>query len=149
MLVYDSDNRTLLKKSWASAPGPDGKPIGAVWVLARFTPGADEVWEQGVRVPARRAGYSPYIETACAAPSEDLNARYIRDIDRQLTASAELDKRSFEKYMSDEFSTREANERRDKAAWRETAAGQYDNHVGAYGNCAPGTAGGYMSFGGI
>lgn len=155
MYVYDRDNRTLLKRSWADSPGPDGKPIGAVWLLAewRVNRNVDAGTSAGVRVPViGGAGYSPYLETAMPPgrePSEAENQHLISDIDRQLAASAEHDPNSFENYMADEKSTADANKRKDKAAWRETTAEQYDNNVGAFGNCAPGTRGGYMSFGGI
>lgn len=106
-----------------------------------------------VRIASTRAaGYSPYFETAIGEgqfPTEELNQNYIWAIGDQLSRSAEKDDQSFENYMFDEKYTAEKNERRDSTAWRETAMEQYDNNVGAFGNCQPGTAGGYMSFGGI
>lgn len=34
MFFYDKDDRTLLKKSWADAPAPDGGTLGRVWLIA-------------------------------------------------------------------------------------------------------------------
>ena len=34
--VYSRDDRTLVKKSWADAPAPDGSTIGRAWVLGEW-----------------------------------------------------------------------------------------------------------------
>jgi hypothetical protein len=35
-MVYDYDDRTLIKKSWADMPSPAGGPIGRAWLLAEW-----------------------------------------------------------------------------------------------------------------
>lgn len=185
-IVYDRDNRTILRKSWAESPGPDGHPIGRSWLIAQWTisRAADNMgflpqcpdcsgrgkvellgigsgwWQtcescagtgrvEPVRLTAaRRAGYVPHFETALPqdfVPNEDVTAKLIWEIRRQLDASIEQNERSFENYMMEEKHTIDANERRDSNDWRQTALGQYDQWTGAMGNCEPGTAGGYLS----
>lgn len=144
--IYDRDNRTLLKRTWADAPAPDGQPIGKVWLLAEWRPNqaVDHFgFGDGVRVPAvREADYAPYFETALAPgviPSAELTQNYIFAIDRQM-------QRSFESYMAEEKHTQDGNLARERSAWLETAREGYDAHVGAFGNCEPGTRHGYLSF---
>jgi len=155
-IVYGRDNRTLIKRTWADKIGMDGKPIGRVWVLAqwRVTSAADHHgYGTGVRVAVMApAGYKPHMETALSpgeVPSEHLNQNYIWALDRQLSASAEHDKNAILNALAEEKYEDQRNETRDAKEWRESALGDYDQHVGAFGNCRPGTAGGFMSFGGI
>jgi hypothetical protein len=151
--VYAADNRTLLKRSWADAPAPAGGFLGKVWVLAewRTSRAFDHFgFSDGVRVPfVREADYAPYLETALAQgvlPSDALTQNYIFALDQQLQKSAEHDPRSFENYMAEEKYTADRNKAQDSRDWLETARAGYDDHVGAFGNCAPGTRHGYLSF---
>ncbi len=151
--VYDRDNRTLLKKTWADAPAPDGGTLGKVWLLAewRVHQTFDHFgFQDGVRIPSvHAAGYSPYIETALAPgqePGAELTANYVYALDVQLRNSAEHKEDSFENYMAEEKWTADKNKRKDQADWRETAAAGYDEHTGAFGNLRPGDRGGWMSF---
>lgn len=153
--VYDTDNRTLLRKCWADAPAPDGGHLGKVWVMAgwRSYDTFDHCgFGDGLRIPSvHAAGYSPYFETALAPgqePTEEITANYIWALDQQLQRSVEHDKKAFETYMAEEKYSADRNETRNKTNWRESVAGQYDEHVGAFGNCEPGKRDGYLSFGG-
>ncbi len=154
--VYDRDDRTLLKKTWADAPAPDGGTLGKVWLLAEWR--VNNVidhhgFSDAIRIPSvHAAAYAPYFETALAPgrePTAELTANYVHALDHQLRNSAEHNDNSFNDYMTEERYTRDRNERLDRNAWQETAAAQYDEHTGAFGNCSPGTAGGFLSFGGI
>ena len=144
--VYDRDNRTLLKKTWADAPAPSGGTIGKTWLLAEWrvnNVSDHHGFSDALRIPAvHAAGYAPYFETALAPgqePTPELNQNYIFALDKQLQSS-------FEDYMTEERYTRDRNERRDSADWRETAAGQYDEFTGAFGNLDAGKRSGFMSF---
>ena len=35
-LVYDFDDRTIVRKTWADMPSPAGGPIGKAWLLAEW-----------------------------------------------------------------------------------------------------------------
>lgn len=152
-LVYDTDDRTIIKKSWADAPAPDGGVIGAVWVLAEWRIGKAEDhcgYGQGIRIAATgKPGYQPYYETALASgkiPTDELTANYIWAIGDQLSRSAEEKDDSFEQYMGNEAYTSARNDERDRDANRERAAAVYDRHTGAFGNLEPGKRDGWMSF---
>lgn len=155
--VYDRDNRNVLKKRWADTIGPDAKPLGNSWVLAEWkvTKATDHMgFRSDIRMAVvRSAGYAPHLETAMARgvlPSEELNANYIWALRQQLDASAEqCGDGSFNNYLAEEKYTEMANNRRDRAAWLETAREGFDDNTGAMGNCVPGTAGGFLSFGGV
>ncbi len=151
--VYDRDDRTLLKKTWADAPAPAGGTLGKVWLLAewRVSKAFDHFgFKDGTRIAkVHDAGYAPYFETALAPgeqPDAKLTANYIYAIDIQLQNSAERRDDSFENYMAEEKWITDKNQRRDKADWRELAAAGYDEHTGAFGNCDIGARGGFMSF---
>lgn len=151
--VYDTDDRTILKKSWADAPAPDGGVIGAVWVLAEWRMGKAEDhcgYGQGIRIAATgKPDYAPYYETALApgkAPTDELTANYIWAIGDQLARSAEKRDDSFESYMAEEAWTGQQNAARDREENRERSAGIYDRHTGAFGNLEPGKRDGWMSF---
>lgn len=152
MIFYDKDDRTVRKLSWASAPDVNGGRIGRQWLLAnwrRMGHSDHHGYGEGPRIPlVAEAGYSPYFETACGPeviPSEELNAMYIVDLRRRLAASAECRENAYDEYLAKELVRKELNEERQRDAWREEAMKGYDNHVGAYGNCLPGTRGGYLS----
>lgn len=153
--IYDRDNRTLLKKCWADAPAPDGGTLGKVWVLAEWR--RNNSYDQGesakVRIPVTREfDYAPYFETALApgrTPTAEINQNYIWAIGDQLARSAEHDPDSIHNYMAEEKYTMDRNQARDSDAWQEASAAEYDEHVGAFSNTRPGTAGGFMSFGGL
>lgn len=119
-----------------------------IWATCHACGGAGRI--EGVRMAAARsAGYSPYFETALAAgqlPSEALTANYIWAISKQLAASAEHCTRSFANYMTDEKYAMDRNAGIQQREWRETAAAQYDEHTGAFGNLEPGKRDGYFSF---
>lgn len=151
--VYDRDNRTLLKKTWADAPAPDGQTLGKVWLLAEWR--ACRVtdhhgFSDEIRTPLiKDADYAPYFETALAPgelPSAALNQNYIFALDRQLHDSAEHNPRSFTHYMAEEKYRADQVKAAAQAEWQETVQGQYDANVGAFGNCQPGTRHGYLSF---
>lgn len=147
--MYDTDNRTLLKRTWADAPAPDGNCIGKVWFLAEHRPSKaidHHGYSAAIRVPfIKEADYAPYLETALAPgmlPTAALTQNYIFAIDHQMQSS-------FENYMAEEKYTADRNKRREAEAWRETVRAGFDQHTGAMGNCIPGTAGGFLSFGGV
>lgn len=151
--VYDTDDRTVLKKSWADAPAPDGGVIGKVWVLAewRVSKVADHCgYGDGIRIAVtKEAGYAPYYETAIAPgrmPTDVLTANYISALRTMLGRSAEHQEDSFENYMGDEKLTSDRNSTRERQEHRDRSAHIYDNHVGAFGNCEPGRRDGWMSF---
>ncbi len=154
--VYDTDDRTILKKSWADAPAPGGGTIGRAWLLAEWRPikSTDHCGHgEGIRIAVtKKADYCPYFETTLAEghlPTEELNANYIWAIRRQLSVSAEQREDSFEQYMAEEAYTSLQNATRDRRANRERAMHVYDDNVGGFGNCVPGTAGGFLSWGGV
>ncbi len=149
--VYDRDNRTLIRKTWADAPAPGGGTLGKVWVLAQWRQNKtnDNFGHNGaIRVAvAQDAGYTPHLETATSAiPTPELNQNYIWALDRQLQASVEHDTRSFDNYMGEERYSMERNRAVDKRDWLEHARTGYDGQIGAFGNTQPGQRGGYMSF---
>lgn len=186
-IVYDRDDRTILRKTWADSPSVNGGSIGRAWLIAQWTiskainnmgfaprcdacEGRGKINEWGIAdsrywpickacggkgsvgavrmVAARVAGYMPHFETAMKAdrlPTEEINAQRIWEIRRQLAASIEHCPRSFENYMMEEAYGSISDEARDKEEWREKARGQYDDHVGAMGNCEPGKRDGYLS----
>lgn len=154
--VYDTDNRTLLKKSWASMPGPDGKELGRVWVLGEWresTAFDHHGFADGLRIPfVRKFDYAPYFESAVldgSEPTGEITRNYIWALDQQLQRSVEFDRNSFDNYMAEEKYTADRNSARHRADWQENAAAGYDANTGAFGNCIPGTAGGFLSFGGV
>lgn len=152
-LVFDRDDRTLLKKTWADSPAPDGGVLGGVWVLAGWRESANVDncgYGDGIRVPfIRSAGYAPYFETALVpgqTPTAELNQNYIWALDQQLQASAEFDRYSFDNYMNDERYSMDRNKARDREDWLEQARTGYDANTGAFGNCEPGRRDGFFSF---
>lgn len=154
--VYDSDDRTVLKKSWADAPAPGGGTIGRAWLLAEWRPIKSEDhcgYGSGVRVAVpKSADYCPYFETTLAEgqiPTEALNANYIWALRKQLDMSAECREDSFAQYMAEEKYSMLQRQDRDRTANRERAMHMYDDNVGGFGNCTPGTAGGFLSWGGV
>lgn len=153
--VYDTDDRTILKKTWADAPAPGGGTIGRCWVLAEWRPtkASDHCgYGEGVRVAvANKVDYFPYFETTLAEgrpPTEDLNANYIWALRHQLDMSAELREDSMSQWMAEEKYTSDRNSEMQRTANRERAMHVYDDNVGGFGNCIPGTAGGFLSWGG-
>ena len=155
-LVYDTDDLTILRKSWASAPAPDGGIIGPVWVLAewRESKAVDHCgFGQGIRIAATgKPDYVPYYETALAPgkqPTDELTANYIWAISDQLSRSAEEKEDSFEQYMGNEKYTADQNAMRERDWNRERAAHIYDDNVGGFGNCEPGLKDGFLSWGGV
>ncbi len=143
-LVYDTDDRTLLKKSWADAPAPDGGVIGRAWVLAERRIGKAEDhcgYGEGIRVAATgKMEYAPYFETAVMLPpTDELNANYIWAIKQQMETT-------FDDYVAEEKYSGDRNLERDKVANRERAAAQYDQYTGAFGNLEPGKRDGWLSF---
>jgi hypothetical protein len=190
-MVYDYDDRTLIKKSWADMPSPAGGPIGRAWLLAewRVSTAIDHhgygmrcekcngegrvVWGGVIQASTRceacdglgsvssvrvavpkAAGYFPYLETVLAEgkePTEELNANYIRVLDMQIAMSAGVlgSDESMDVRLAEEKYTTEQNLRRDANTHLERSRGVYDDHVGAFGNCEVGAAGGFMSFGGV
>lgn len=146
-LVYDKDERTILRKSWADAPAPDGGVIGRAWVLAerRFGKAEDHCgYGEGIRVAATGAlEYFPYYETAIIRPpTDDLNANYIWALRYQM-------ENTLEDYVAEEKYSKDKNLERDQISNRERAAAEYDKYTGAYGNLQPGQVDGWMSFGGV
>lgn len=107
----------------------------------------------GIRVPfIREAGYSPRFETALEPgqmPTAAITQNYIWALGKMLAESAECDPRSIENFMATGTYTAERNERREDHEFEELALSQYDDSTGAFGNCAPGTRGGFLSFGGV
>ena len=157
-LVYDTDDRTLLRKTWADAPAPDGNPLGRVWLLAewRVNQAFDHFgFGEGMRVAkTHEAGYAPYLETTLAPgqmPTDALTANYIWAIRKQLDQSAATlgDEDSMQNYMGEEAYTAARNAERDREINRERAAAEYDKYTGAYGNLQPGQVDGWMSWGGL
>ena len=153
-LVYDTDDRTLLRKTWADAPAPDGGVIGRAWVLAerRVGKATDHCgYGEGIRVAATgRLEYAPYFETAITCePSSELNANYIWALRHQLDMSAESREDAFENWMAEEQYTSTVNAERDREANRERAMHVYDDNVGAFGNCEVGVGDGFLSWGGV
>lgn len=151
--VYDRDNRTLLKKTWADAPAPDGQVLGKVWLLAEWRPSRTfdhHGFSDAIRTPLiKDADYAPYFETALAPgdlPSVELNQNYIFALDHQLQNSLEHNPRAFTNYMAEEKYSADQVKAKDQAAWQETVQAGYDSHIGAFGNCEPGTRHGYLSF---
>ncbi len=144
--VYDRDNRTLLKRSWADAPAPDGGTLGRVWLLAEWRKNNSfdhHGFGDGIRVPfIKEADYAPYFETALAPgaqPTEALTANYIAAIDQQMQTS-------HADFIAEEAYSTATNERRDRDEHRERSAIEYDKYTGAFGNLEPGKRDGYMSF---
>lgn len=151
--VFDRDNRTLLKRTWADAPAPGGGVLGGVWVLAgwRENRNYDNFgYGDSMRIPVvHSAGYAPYFETALVpgqTPTAELNQNYIWALDRQLQASSEHSNYSFDNYMNEEHYSTESNKAREKEEWREQARTGYDANTGAFGNCEPGKRDGFFSF---
>lgn len=144
---------SIYRRRWADLYGPGGAPIGRSWLIAgwkAFTHQDHYGFGQGVRlaVPSN-AGYSPYFELTAypegSLPSERLNARYIRDIRTQLAKSVENNPNSFEDYMMEEKYDLDRRNAQDRDSWRETAAADFDKHIGAFGNCEPGKRHGYLA----
>jgi hypothetical protein len=151
--TYSLDDRTVLKKSWADWPGPDGKPIGRAWVLSewRINKSVDHCgYGSGARVAvARAAGYAPYFETAVGyglMPSEGLNQNYIWAIGKQLSVSAQYNKNSMDYHLAEEKWTSDHNNQIAAKEHLERSRAVYDNHTGAFGNLEPGKRDGYFSF---
>jgi len=155
--VYDSDDRTLLKRCWADAPGPDGNPIGRVWVLAEWRRSRafdHHGFGEGMRVPfVREFDYAPYFETAIAPgqlPTAELNQNYIFALDFQLSRSAEIrGDHSMDGWLAEERYTADRNGKIARNEHIESSAAEYDKHTGAFGNLQPGQIDGWMSWGGI
>lgn len=152
-ITYSTDDRTLLRKTWADMAAPDGGTLGRVWVLAQW--GKSKVFDHhgfgdGARIPfVREWGYQPYVETALAPghmPDAAITQQLMWLLDRQLAASAEHKEGSFENYMGDEAWISRKNEEREKMANRERAAAEYDKYTGAFGNLEPGRRAGFISF---
>lgn len=151
--VYDKDDRTVLKKSWADAPAPGGGTIGRAWLLAEWRQIKSEDhcgYGDGVRVAVtKKADYCPYFETTLREgrlPTEELNANYIWALRQQLAMSAEQREDSFEQYMAEEKYTADRNRQHHAVAHLESSRAQYDNYTGAFGNLEPGKRDGWMSF---
>lgn len=153
--VYDTDNRTLLKRCWADSPAPGGGVIGKVWLLAewRINKTFDHFgYGEGLRVPhVFEKGYSPYIETALAPgeePTAELTANYIRAIDYQLQNSAAImgAEESMANYLAEEKYTADRNRSQFANEHLEASRKVYDDHCGAVGNLSPGARGGFLSF---
>jgi len=154
--VYDSDNRTVVRKTWADRLAADGKPIGRAWVLAQWKPTkiADHCgFGEGIRLAVTAsAKYQPQFETVLpigVTPTEELNQNYIWALDFQLQNSAEHNPYAMANALAEEKYEDDVNEAQNAKEFRESSLAQYDNYVGAFGNCSPGTAGGFMSFGGF
>ena len=153
-LVYDRDDRTVIKKSWADMPAPNGGTIGKAWVLGqwRVSKAQDHHgYGDGVRVAvAREAGYTPHPETALSAdsvPSDALTANYIRVIGDQMAKADSED--PADEFMAEEKYIADRNDVRDRNLNRERSMHIYDDNVGALGNCDVGVGGGFLSWGGI
>lgn len=151
--VYDRDDRTVVKKTWAHMPGSNGQALGRVWVLAQWRPtqATDHCgYGEGVRIAvASKADYFPYLETALPpgrAPSEMLNHNYIWAIRQQLDKSAESREDAFEQGMAEEKYSAERNSQRYATEHLEASRAEYDRHTGAFGNLEPGKRDGWMSF---
>lgn len=145
-LVYDTDDRTLLRKTWADAPAPDGGVIGRAWVLAerRFGKAEDHCgFGEGIRVAATGAlEYFPFYETSViTAPTDELNANYIWALRYQL-------ENTFEDYVAEEKYSKDRNLERDRKFNIDRSAAIYDQSCGAFGNLSPGQVDGWMSWGG-
>ncbi len=143
--VYDRDDRTLLRKSWADAPSPAGEKVGRAWVLAECRPNKTvdhHGYGEGIRIPAVfDMAYKPYFETALPngeLPTERLNQNYIWWLDQQLEATIP-NLLAEEKYEDDQ------REKAAAEAWNEAAYAMFDENTGAFGNCEPGARSGYMS----
>ena len=141
---------------WADAPAPDGGIIGKVWLLAewRVSKAQDHCgYGDGIRVAvANEAAYAPYYETALApgdVPTDKLTANYISALRTMLEKSAENRDDAFENYMGEEKITSTRNAQREQEWNRERSMKVYDDNVGGFGNCLPGTAGGFLSWGGV
>ncbi len=154
--VYARDNRTLIRKCWADLPAPGGGTLGKVWLMAEWkrNRNADHCgFGSGLRIAvARDFAYTPYLETALVpglVPTDEINQNYIWALDYQLQRSAEFDPDSEHNYMAEEKYTADRNKAQHAKDWHEFAASGYDDHTGAFGNCLPGTAGGFLSFGGM
>lgn len=156
--VYDRDDRTLLKRTWADAPGPDGNPIGKVWLLGgwRINKTLDHFgYGEGVRVPhVQKAGYAPHFETALPPgqpPNDEITAWIIHKIDAQLSISAEIvgEERSMDQYMAEEHYSELRNKRAFANEHLERSRHVYDDNVGAFGNCEVGVGDGFLSWGGV
>lgn len=146
-LVYDRDDRTLLRKSWADMAAPDGGTIGRAWVLAERKIGnaSDHCgYGEGVRVAATgRLEYKPFLETArIAPPTDELNANYIWAIKYQM-------EQTLDDYMAEEKYTKDRRLERDRVENRERSAAEYDKYTGGFGNLEPGLKDGFLSWGGV
>jgi len=151
--VYDRDDRSLLRKSWADQTRPSGQPIGRAWLLAewRRTRAFDHMgYGTGVRVPvAREYGYAPYFETAQPPdllPTAELNQNFIRMIDMQLRKSIEFRADSVKLHAEEGRERAEREEEKNKREWVEMARGDWDSATGAFSNLEPGKRDGYFSF---
>jgi hypothetical protein len=152
-LVYDADDRTLLKKKWADMPAANGGTVGRAWVLAEWR--RSQVFDHmgfgtGIRVPfTKEWGYFPYLETTVPAgkvPDAELTQNYIWALASMIDQSAAEKEGSFENYVAEEAWTSQQNAERDKIANRERAAAEYDKYTGAFGNLDVGARDGYFSF---
>ena len=157
-LVYDRDERTVLKKSWADMPAPDGSPIGKSWLLAEWRPTTAQDhhgFGEGVRVAVGKAvGYAPYLETTLPAgcePNDEVTAWMIAKIDRQLSVSAGIVgmSESMDHYMGEEKYSADRNQAAFAKEHLERSRHVYDNNVGAFGNCEVGVGDGFLSWGGV
>jgi hypothetical protein len=151
--TFDTDDRTILKKTWADRAAPDGGLIGRAWLLAEWR--RSKVFDHmgfgdGIRIPfIREYGYEAYMETAIPRgqlPTEELTANYIFALRKMIDESAEMRADSFQEHLADEKYTSERNSARERDWNRERAAEIYDNHTGAFGNCDIGQRDGYFSF---
>ncbi len=154
--VYDRDDRSLLKKCWADATRCSGAPVGRAYVLAEWkrTTAYDHCgYGSGIRVPvAREFGYSPHFETALPPgilPTEEVNQNLIAEISRELDQSLEHDPDAVKHLAAEGADKAEAAKASEDKRWLESCKADYSEETGAFGNCSPGTAGGFLSWGGV
>lgn len=104
-----------------------------------------------MRIPfVREWDYAPHLETIIGhgqVPTAELTANYCWALTDMMEKAEKKD--AYEQRMGDEAWIGQKNAERDKIANRERSMAIYDDNVGAFGNCLPGTAGGFMSFGGV
>lgn len=149
--VYDRDDRTLLKRSWAEMPASDGGKIGRSWLLAEWR--RSQVFDHhgfgvGLRVPfIKDFNYHPYLETVIPRgqePDGALTANYIWALRRMMEQAEDP-----EMYLADEKYAEEKQRKRFAAEHLEASRAEYDKYTGAFGNLQPGQVDGWMSFGGV
>jgi hypothetical protein len=152
-ITYGRDDRTIIRRSWASMPDGNGQPLGRVWMPAfwmRSTVFDHFGFRPEVRIPfISEWRYLPEPKLALPegiVPTERINEWLMANFERELLASIEFRKDSFEQYMGEEAWNQQQNEIRNKLANRERSYAEYDRWTGAMGNLEPGNRGGWMSF---